>query len=77
MTPEEPLTQPGPGQDDTTCQAAVTIRGETYRCDMQTVDLLGQPTLHQGWAHSNRAAKLVWRGDARIEPTIARGGDHD
>lgn len=36
------------------CTAALTIKGETFRCDLAAE--------HSGWVHSNRPAEAVWNG---------------
>lgn len=41
------------------CDAAINIQGEHFPCDWPT-DAEGR---HPGWAHSNRQAQAIWRGD--------------
>lgn len=35
------------------CPGALTIKGESFPCDMVAP--------HRGWAHSNKAAEAVWQ----------------
>lgn len=49
-----------PVSDTDRCNAALSIRGAGYRCDL-AVD-------HQGWAHSSRSADSIW-ADASVRDT--------
>ena len=43
------------GIEDTSegrCDAALSIRGAGYRCDLSTH--------HEGWAHSSKDAESIW-----------------
>lgn len=49
-------------EPENSCSAALVIRGEFFWCDMMNQMATGSKD-HQGWAHGNKAAEAIWKGD--------------